>query len=159
MGKGSKKVAAAEAIIANADEVKRAMTLEKSHELAQVKKLTDQLQEKEKQLDKTAQEQEQTVKRQTYTARQQYQKEQTLFQREEALHQARQQLAQQQQRLTWMAKSQALYEAENLLAGGGYVRKINHDQERLMQSKCTLRPSERTHNRHTTPTMILRGNL
>ncbi len=70
LGKGSKKVAAAEAIIANADEVKRAMTLEKSHELAQVKKLTDQLQEKEKQLDKTAQEQEQTVKRQTYTARQ-----------------------------------------------------------------------------------------
>ena len=134
-GKGSKKVAAAEAIIANADEVKRAMTLEKSHELAQVKKLTDLLQQKEKQLDKTEQEQEQTAKQQTYTARQQYQKEQALSQREESLHQAQQQLAQQQQRLTWTAKSQARYEAEKLLAGGGYVRKINQDQQRLMHSQ------------------------
>lgn len=59
----------------------------------------------------------------------------TLSQREESLHQAQQQLAQQQQRLTWTAKSQARYEAEKLLAGGGYVRKINPDQQRLMQSQ------------------------
>lgn len=58
-----------------------------------------------------------------------------LFQREEMLHQREQQLAQQQQRLTWTAKSQARYEAEKLLAGGGYVRKINPDQQRLMQSQ------------------------
>lgn len=134
-GKGSKKVAAAEAIVANADEVKKAMTIEKSHELAQVKKLTDQLQLKEKQLDKTEQEQEQTAKRQTYTARQQYQKEQALSQREEALHQAQQQLAQQQEKMKWTAKSQARYEAEKLLSGGGYVRKVNPDQQRLMQAQ------------------------
>lgn len=149
-GKGSKKVAAAEAIVANADEVKKAMTIEKSHELAQVKKLTDQLQLKEKQLDKTAQEQEQTAKQQTYTARQQYQKEQALSQREESLHQAQQQLAQQQQRLVWTAKSQARYEAEKLLAGGGYVRKVNPDQQRLMQSQMhsqtTREQLQQTHN-------------
>lgn len=134
-GKGSKKVAAAEAIVANADEVKKAMTIEKSHELAQVKKLTDLLQQKEKQLDKTAQEQEQTAKRQTYTARQQHQREQTLSQREEALHQGQRQLAEQQEKMKWTAKSQARYEAEKLLAGGGYVRKVNPDQQRLMQSQ------------------------
>lgn len=58
-----------------------------------------------------------------------------LSQREEALYQAQQQLAQQQQRLTWTAKSQARYEAEKLLADGGYVRKVNPDQQRLMQSQ------------------------
>lgn len=58
-----------------------------------------------------------------------------LFQREEALHQREQQLAQQQEKMKWTAKSQARYEAEKLLAGGGYVRKINPDQQRLMQSQ------------------------
>ena len=55
--------------------------------------------------------------------------------REEALHQAQQQLAQQQEKMKWTAKSQARYEAEKLLAGGGYTRKINQDQQRLMQSQ------------------------
>lgn len=58
-----------------------------------------------------------------------------LSQREESLHQAQQQLAQQQQKMAWTAKSQARYEAEKLLAGGGYVRKINPDQQRLMHSQ------------------------
>lgn len=58
-----------------------------------------------------------------------------LFQREESLHQREQQLAQQQQRLAWTAKSQARYEAEKLLAGGGYTRKVNQDQQRLMQAQ------------------------
>lgn len=105
--------------------------------------LTDQLQLKEKQLDKTVQEQEQT-------ARQQHQNEQALFQREESLHQREQQLAEQQQRLTWTAKSQARYEAEKLLAGGGYVRKVNQDQQRLMQSQMhaqtTRENPQQTHN-------------
>lgn len=55
--------------------------------------------------------------------------------REESLHQAQQQLVQQQEKMKWTAKSQARYEAEKLLAGGGYVRKINQDQQRLMQSQ------------------------
>lgn len=59
----------------------------------------------------------------------------TLFQREEMLHQREQQLVQQQEKMKWTAKSQARYEAEKLLAGGGYVRKINQDQQRLMQSQ------------------------
>lgn len=58
-----------------------------------------------------------------------------LFQREEMLHQREQQLVQQQEKMKWTAKSQARYEAEKLLAGGGYVRKINPDQQRLMQSQ------------------------
>lgn len=58
-----------------------------------------------------------------------------LFQREESLHQREQQLVQQQEKMAWTAKSQARYEAEKLLAGGGYVRKINPDQQRLMQSQ------------------------
>jgi hypothetical protein len=58
-----------------------------------------------------------------------------LSQREESLHQREQQLAKQQQKMAWTAKSQARYEAEKLLAGGGYVRKINPDQQRLMQSQ------------------------
>lgn len=58
-----------------------------------------------------------------------------LFQREESLHQREQQLVQQQEKMAWTAKSQARYEAEKLLAGGGYVRKINQDQQRLMQSQ------------------------
>lgn len=37
--------------------------------------------------------------------------------------------------MKWTAKSQARYEAEKLLAGGGYTRKINPDQQRLMQSQ------------------------
>lgn len=55
--------------------------------------------------------------------------------REEALHQGQRQLAEQQEKMKWTAKSQARYEAEKLLAGGGYTRKINPDQQRLMQSQ------------------------
>lgn len=55
--------------------------------------------------------------------------------REEALHQGQRQLAEQQQKMAWTAKSQARYEAEKLLAGGGYVRKVNPDQQRLMHSQ------------------------
>ena len=51
------------------------------------------------------------------------------------LHQREQQLAQQQEKMKWTAKSQARYEAEKLLAGGGYVRKVNQDQQRLMQAQ------------------------
>ena len=58
-----------------------------------------------------------------------------LFQREEVLHQREQQLAQQQEKMKWTAKSQARYEAEKLLSGGGYVRKVNPDQQRLMQAQ------------------------
>lgn len=58
-----------------------------------------------------------------------------LFQREESLHQREQQLVQQQEKMKWTAKSQARYEAEKLLVGGGYVRKVNPDQQRLMQSQ------------------------
>lgn len=138
-GKGLKKVAAAEAIVANADEVKRAMTIEKSHELAQVKKLTDLLQQKEKQLDKTAQEQERTTQ-------QQHQNEQALSQREKVLHQREQHLVQQQEKVKWTAKSQARYEAEKLLSGGGYVRKVNQDQQRLMHSQTVREQLQQTHN-------------
>lgn len=70
--------------------------------------------------------------------------------REEALHQGQQQLAEQQQKMKWTAKSQARYEAEKLLAGGGYVRKINQDQQRLMHSQMhsqTVRENpQQTHN-------------
>ena len=73
-----------------------------------------------------------------------------LFQREEVLHQREQQLAEQQEKMKWTAKSQARYEAEKLLAGGGYVRKINQDQQRLMQSQMhaqTVREQlQQTHN-------------
>ena len=58
-----------------------------------------------------------------------------LFQREESLRQGQRQLAEQQQKMAWTAKSQARYEAEKLLSGGGYVRKVNPDQQRLMQSQ------------------------
>ena len=58
-----------------------------------------------------------------------------LSQREESLHQREQQLAKQQQKMAWTAKSQARYEAEKLLAGGGYVRKGNPAQQRLMQAQ------------------------
>lgn len=64
-----------------------------------------------------------------------------LFQREEALHQAQQQLAEQQQKMAWTAKSQARYEAEKLLAGGGYTRKVNQDQQRLMQAQMNAQTS------------------
>lgn len=73
-----------------------------------------------------------------------------LFQREEALHQGQQQLAEQQQKMAWTAKSQARYEAEKLLAGGGYVRKVNPDQQRLMQaqthSQTTREKPQQAHN-------------
>ena len=73
-----------------------------------------------------------------------------LSQREESLHQAQQQLAQQQEKMKWTAKSQARYEAEKLLAGGGYTRKINQDQQRLMQSQMhsqTIRENpQQTHD-------------
>lgn len=58
-----------------------------------------------------------------------------LSQRAEMLHQKEQQLVQQQEKMKWTAKSQARYEAEKLLAGGGYTRKVNQDQQRLMQSQ------------------------
>lgn len=73
-----------------------------------------------------------------------------LFQREEALHQREQQLTKQQQKMKWTAKSQARYEAEKLLAGGGYVRKVNLDQQRLMQvqthSQTTREQLQQAHN-------------
>lgn len=70
--------------------------------------------------------------------------------REEALHQGQRQLAEQQEKMKWTAKSQARYEAEKLLAGGGYTRKVNPDQQRLMQSQMhsqTVREQlQQTHN-------------
>ena len=73
-----------------------------------------------------------------------------LFQREEALHQREQQLTKQQQKMKWTAKSQTRYEAEKLLAGGGYVRKVNLDQQRLMQvqthSQTTREQFQQAHN-------------
>ena len=69
-----------------------------------------------------------------------------LYQREESLHQREQQLAQQQQKMAWTAKSQARYEAEKLLAGGGYVRKINQDQQRLMHSQTNREQLQQAHD-------------
>ena len=69
-----------------------------------------------------------------------------LYQREESLHQREQQLAQQQQKMKWTAKSQARYEAEKLLVGGGYVRKINQDQQRLMHSQTIRENPQQTHD-------------
>ena len=70
--------------------------------------------------------------------------------REEALHQGQRQLVEQQEKMKWTAKSQARYEAEKLLAGGGYVRKINQDQQCLMQSQMhsqtTREQLQQTHN-------------
>lgn len=69
-----------------------------------------------------------------------------LSQREESLHQREQQLAEQQEKMKWTAKSQARYEAEKLLAGGGYVRKMNPDQQRLMQSQTVREQLQQAHN-------------
>ena len=69
-----------------------------------------------------------------------------LYQREESLHQREQQLAEQQEKMKWTAKSQARYEAEKLLAGGGYIRKVNHDQQRLMHAQTVREQLQQAHN-------------
>ena len=69
-----------------------------------------------------------------------------LSQREKSLYQGQRQLAEQQEKMKWTAKSQARYEAEKLLAGGGYVRKVNQDQQRLMQAQTTRENPQQAHD-------------
>lgn len=74
----------------------------------------------------------QTIAQKQYQIRQD---KQQLMQAQATLQRQQKALSEEREKLKYVAKSQARYEAEKLLAGGGYTRKINPDQQRLMQSQ------------------------